>query len=122
MYRKLFSFAVMTVTILAANLITNTLGNYLITYRNHVRPVTFTVIGMIITVAIFYPLFVKLEEWVEQISADLLKQSRTGILRYLGLIFAFLGCLLVLVWFYAKMWYRIDLLKIVVSGSLGLYI
>lgn len=112
----------MTVTILAANLITSTLGNYLITYRNHVRPVTFTVIGMIITVAIFYPLFVKLEEWVEQISADLLKQSRSGILRYLGLIFAFLGCLLVLVWFYAKMWYRIDLLKIIVSGSLGLYI
>lgn len=112
----------MTVTILTANLITSTIGNYLVSYRNHVRPVTFTLIGMLITVVIFYPLFVMLGEWVEKISANLLRQSKSGIKKYAGLIFTFLVCLLVLAWFYAKMWYRIDLLKIIVSGNLGVYI
>ena len=122
MYRNLFRFAVTTVTILAANLITSTLNNYLITFRHHVRPVTFTIIGMIVTVLIFYPLFVKLEEWVENISTDILKHGRSMTGKYLGLIFSFFVCLIVLAWFYAKMWYRIDLLKILIRGDLGRYV
>lgn len=122
MYKRLFRFSVMTGTILTANLITSTIGNYLVSYRNHVRPATFTLIGMLITVVIFYSLFVMLGEWVEKISANLLRQNKSGIIKYAGLIFTFLGCLLVLAWFYAKMWYRIDLLKIIVSGNLGMYI
>jgi len=122
MYRKLFRFAAMTVTILSANLLTSTLNNYFITFKHHVRPVTFTIIGMIVTVLIFYPLFVKLEEWVEQISVDILKRGRTTFGKYAGLISAFIVCLLVLTWFYAKMWYRIDLLKILIRGDIVRYI
>lgn len=122
MYRSLFRFSVMTVTILAANLLTSTLNNYFITFKYQVRPLTFTIIGMLITVAVFYPLFVKLEEWVEQISADILKRGRTTFGKYAGLIIAFVLCLAVLLWFYAKMWYRIDLLKILIRGNLGQYI
>ncbi len=122
MYRNLFRFAVMTVTILAANLLTSTLSNYLITFRNHVKPVTFTIIGMAVSVLIFYPLFIKLKDWVEQISVDILKRGRTAAGKYIGLIFTFLVCLAVLMWFYAKMWYRIDLLKILLRGDLGNYI
>jgi len=77
---------------------------------------------MIVTVLIFYPLFVKLEEWVENISADILKRGHSMTGKYLGLIFSFFVCLIVLAWFYAKMWYRIDLLKILIRGDLGRYV
>ncbi len=122
MYRNLFRFAVFTVTILAANLLTSTLSNYFITFRHHMKPVTFTIIGMAVTVLIFYPLFVKLEELVEKISMDVLKRGRTTLGKYVGLIFSFLVCLVVLIWFYAKMWYHIDLLKIFIKGDLDKYI
>jgi hypothetical protein len=42
--------------------------------------------------------------------------------KYLGLIFSFLACLMFLSYFYAKMWYHIDILKILVRGDIGRYI
>jgi len=46
MYRYFFRFVVATLTILTANLLTTAISNYMTTYRNHVKPLTFTLIAM----------------------------------------------------------------------------
>jgi hypothetical protein len=112
----------MSVTILTANLLTTALGNYLVTFRNHVKPVTFTLTGMAVTVIIFYPLFAKLEEWVEGLSRKIVKKGRSLAGKYLGLIMAFVLSISVLAYFYARMWYHIDLWKILLGGKILNYI
>jgi dolichol kinase len=78
--------------------------------------------GMAVIVVIFYPLFAKLEEWVKGLSMEIVKKGKSLAGKYLGLAIAFLLCLAVLSYFYAKMWYHIDLFGILLSGNLGRYI
>jgi hypothetical protein len=122
MYRFFFRFVVTTLTILTANLITNALGDYLVSYRNQYKPLTFTLLGMAIIVVIFYPLFVKLEEWVKNISVKMVKSGNSLAGKYLGLSLTFLGGIVVLTYFYARMWYHIDLLQVLIHGNIGRYI
>jgi sterol desaturase/sphingolipid hydroxylase (fatty acid hydroxylase superfamily) len=122
MYRKVFSLIVMSITILTANLLTTSLSNYLVTYKNHVRPLIFTIIGMTVTVLIFYPLFTKLEEWVKDLSTKIVKTGKSLAGKYLGLALTLIICLMVLIYFYGKMWYHIDFLRILVTGNIGRYI
>jgi len=112
----------MSVTILTANLLTNALSNYFVTFKNHARPLTFTIIGMGVIVIIFYPLFAKLEEWVKSLSMKFIKKGKSMAGKYLGLVLAFLVSLIVLSYFYTKMWYHIDLLHILARGDIGKYI
>jgi amino acid transporter len=122
MYRYLFRFAVMSITILTASLITTAIGNYLVTFRNHMRPLTFTLIGMGVIVLIFYPLFAKLEEWVKSVSMKIVRKGKLLAGKYLGLVLAFIACLAMLSYFYAKMWYHIDLFKILIAGNIRKYL
>lgn len=121
MQRYLFRFFVIIITILTANLVTNAIGNWLVTFRHHMKPVVFTFVGMGVTVVIFYPLFIRLEEWVKRLSIKLLKSGKKIWGRFFGFLFAFLIALLVLFWFYAKMWYNLDFIKILFSGNLKNY-
>lgn len=121
MYRYVFRFVVMSITILTANLITTTISSHLVSYKNHVRPLAFTLIAMGIIVLIFYPLFAKLEVWVKGLSVRIVREGKSLAGKYLGLALAFIGCLTVLSYFYAKMWYHIDLFRIILTGKLGNY-
>lgn len=111
MYRYLFRFFVMTLTILTANLLTNAISDYMVSYRDQYKPLTFTLIGMGIIVIIFYPLFVKLETWVKDISVKAIKSGKSLGGKYIGLILTFLICLGILTYFYARMWYHINILE-----------
>ena len=106
----------MTLTILTVNLFTNAITNYMVSYKNHYKPVTFTFIGMVITVVILYPLFIKLESWVKKISIKAIKSGKSVAGKFFGLIFTFLAALLVLLYFYAKMWYHINVFQILING------
>jgi hypothetical protein len=122
MYRYLFRFVVMTLSILTANLLTNAISGYLVTYRNQYKPFIFTLLGMAITVVVFYPLFIKLETWVRDISVKAVNSGRSVAGKYLGLLLTFLAGLIVLFFFYAKMWYHINLIQIILHGNIGGYI
>lgn len=111
----------MSITILTANLLTSAIGSYLITYRNHVKPLKFTLLGMAITVVILYPLFARLEGWVKILSMKIVKKGRSMAGKYLGLIMTFMICLTVLGYFYVKMWYHIDLWQILITGKIDSY-
>ena len=96
MYRYFFRFVVMTLTILTVNLITNAITNYMISYKDHYKPVAFTFLGMAITVVILYPVFIKLESWVRDISVKAIKSGKSVAGKFFGLLFTFVAALLVL--------------------------
>jgi len=121
MYRFFFRFVVTALTILTANLLTTAVSDYMTTYRNHVKPLTFTLIAMAIIVVVFYPLFIKMEDWLKSLSVRFIRTGKSVGGKYVGLFITFLGGLMVLMYFYAKMWYHIDLLKILFTGSIGNY-
>jgi hypothetical protein len=121
MYRFLFRFFVITITILTANLLTNALSDYMITYKNHVRPATFTLLAMAIIVIVFYPLFMKMEEWVKKFSTKVIKSGKGVAGKYLGILFSFIVVMAVLFYFYGKMWYHIDFFKVLIHGEMGRY-
>ena len=121
MYRFLFRFAVTSLTILTATLLTTAISDYMVSYKNHYRPLTFTFIGMAIIIVVFYPLFMKMEEWVKTISKKVLKTGKSMAGRHLGLALTFLVWLLVLFYFYAKAWYHLDFVKILFSGNIRGY-
>jgi hypothetical protein len=121
MYRFLFRFTVTTLTILTANLLTSVISDYMVSYKNITKPLIFTFIGMAIIVVVFYPLFMKLEGWVEVISVRVIKSGRTLAGKYLGLTLTLLCGILILFYFYARMWYHVDFFKILIRGEIGLY-
>jgi hypothetical protein len=121
MYRFLFRFTVTTLTILTATLLTSAISDYMVSYRYSTKPLIFTFIGMAIIVVVFYPLFMKLEGWVEVISVRVVKSGRTLAGKYLGLILTLLCGILILFYFYARMWYHVDFFKILIRGEIGLY-
>ena len=94
MYRFLFRFVVTTLTILTANLIATAISDFMISYKNQYKPLTFTLIGMGIIIMVFYPLFMKLETWVKNFSVKVIKLGNSFAGKYLGLSFTFLGGLL----------------------------
>jgi hypothetical protein len=122
MYRFLFRFVVMSLTILTANLLTNAISDYMVSYKTQYKPLTFTLIGMTIIIAVFYPLFVKLQDWVKTISVKVVKSGNSFAGKYIGLPLTFLVCLVILVYFYAKMWYHLDFFKILVHGDIRGYL
>jgi hypothetical protein len=122
MYRYFFRFVVATLTILTANLLTTALSDYMITYKNHVKPITFTLVAMAIIVVVFYPLFMKMEEWLKGISVKFVKSGNSVAGKYFGLTMTFLAGLIILLYFYTKMWYHVDLFKVLLSGNIKGYL
>lgn len=122
MYRFLFRFFVITITILTANLLTTAISDYLVTYRHHMKPLVFTLIGMLVIVLVFYPLFTRVEDWVKGISTRFIRTGKNLGGKYLGLFLAFFTGMIILFYFYVKMWYGIDIVKALFSGSLGAYL
>lgn len=122
MYRYFFRFVVTTLTILTATLVTNAISDYMVSYKNQYKPVIFTLIGMAIIIVIFYPLFIKLEDWIKIFSMKVIKSGSSVAGKYLGLSLTFLGGLLVLFYLYARVWYHIDFLKVLFSGNIGSYL
>ena len=75
----------MSITILTANLITTMISAYMVSYKDHYRPITFTFMAMAVTVLILYPLYIKLESWVKDISIKAVRSGKSLAGKYLGL-------------------------------------
>jgi hypothetical protein len=121
MYKYLFRFVVTTLTILTANLLTSAISDYMVTYKYSSKPVTFTFTGMLVIVVVFYPLFIKLEDWITDISVKFIKSGRSLAGRYLGMFLAFFTGMVILFYFYARMWYHVDFLRVLFRGEIGNY-
>ncbi len=116
MYRNLFKFAVTTLTILTANLITAAISDKLVSLKWEISPLRFTLIAMGIITVVFYPLFTKLEDWLNALSKKFVTAGKSVGGRYLGLLGMFLLGLLILFYFYAQMWYHLNIFKLMLNG------
>jgi len=121
MYRFLFRFVVTTLTILTASLLTAAISDYMVSYKNNYKPLSFTLMGMGIIVLIFYPLFLKLENWITRVSVKFIKSGYSLAGKYTGLFLAFAAGMTILLYFYARMWYHIDFFRILFSGNIRNY-
>ncbi len=121
MYKRIFKYAVMSITILTANLIISKISNLLAGYRVYYKPLTFTIIAMAIIVLILYPLYSHLEKWLSILSAKIVKSGKSFGGKYVGLILMFLFCLAILLCFYAKMWYQINVVRLLFNGQIENY-
>jgi hypothetical protein len=121
MYRIFFRFVVTTLTILTASMLTNAISEYMVSYKNSYKPLTFTLLGMGVIVIIFYPLFIKLEDWITKISIRAIKSGNSLAGKYLGLLLTFVVGLSVLLYFYSKIWFHIDIFRILINGNIGEY-
>ncbi len=119
MYSYIFRFVVTTITILTANLLTNAISDYMVTFKNQYQPFTFTLLAMAVILVIFYPLFLKLEDWVKNISVKVVRSGSSLAGKYLGLLASFFLCMLILFYFYARMWYHLDFFGVLFSGKMG---
>ena len=121
MYKHLFKYSVFVITILTANLLTNVFSDYLVDYKNNYKPLTFTLVAMGIIVVVFYPLFSKMEDWVNSLSKHMIKSGKSFGGKYLGLFLIFFTSLFILMFFYAHMWYHINIVKLIFNGSIFNY-
>jgi hypothetical protein len=121
MYKKLFKYAVMSITILAANLLTSKISSILSGFRTHYKPLTFTLAAMAIIVIILYPLYSHLEKWLTILSANIVKTGKSFGGKYAGLFLMFFLCLAILLCFYAKMWYQISVVHLLLTGQIENY-
>ncbi len=117
MYRKLFKFVVTTLTILSANLLTNYISDKLVSHKWEYRPLRFTLLAMLIITVVFYPLFMWLEEWLNGLSKKLVKAGKSLAGKYIGLLLGFVTGIAILTYLYAKVWYKIDLISVLIKGK-----
>jgi hypothetical protein len=111
--RRFINFYILAVTILTVNLLTGFITEYFLHYKNITNPLKFTAIGMIILVAVFYPVFGYIESKVEEITRKLIKKGKNKFGKTLGFIFVFSVLIFVLYSIYARLWFNINIPRII---------
>jgi len=80
-------------------------------YKGEFNPATFTWIGMAIIIAVYYPLFARIDSWSSKLSESFVRTGKKMTGRKTGAIIAFIIGLLVLYYFYGKLWFDFNILK-----------
>lgn len=106
--RKVFTFMVLILGILFANLLTIWIDNFMLSYKWKYPPYTSTLIGMAIVVVIYYPLFTKIDKWATKAGDRFLRAGKKLLGREIGAILAFLAGLLILFFLYGLEWFNIN--------------
>jgi hypothetical protein len=107
--KKIINFCILAITILTVNLLTGYITDYFLRYKHITNPFKFTAIGMLILVAVFYPVFEFIENKVEGITKELIKKGNNAFGKILGVILVFALLLSVLYCIYAKLWFHLNI-------------
>lgn len=105
-YKRFFKFMVLMLGILFANLVTMWIDNYMMSYKTKFPPHTFTWIGMVVIVLIYYPLFTRIDKWATTASDNYMKVGKKVVGREIGAIVAFLIALFGLFYLYGVQWFH----------------
>lgn len=111
MAQRIFKWAVFSLSILIVNLLTTYITDYFLAYKGITSPFKFTFIGMLIIIAIFYPLFTYLDGQAQRISARLLRKGKGIFGRTIGLFLTYFFLLFLLYCIYARLWFHLDVVK-----------
>lgn len=110
--RKIYSFLILAVTILVMNLLTGFITDTFMNHKNFSNPYKFTALGMLILVAFFYPLFEIINKKIQVLINKLLKKGRHYFGKTIGVLAMFFLFIAVLYCIYAKLWFNINVLKV----------
>ena len=117
--KYLFKFVVFTISILTANLLGDYTSNYLTSFKNQYKPLAFALVAMAIITLIFYPLFEYLDNWVMILSKKIVRKGKSLAGQNIGLILVFLIAMIVLIYFYVKLWYGINIFKFLINPNIN---
>jgi H+/Cl- antiporter ClcA len=106
--KKLIKFVVFVITILTANLLGDYAGDFLTSFKDDYKPLTFTLVAMVVIVLIFYPLFDSLEDWVTKFSNKIVKHGAKNFGPNVAILMIFLVSMIVLIFFYTRQYYEIN--------------
>lgn len=109
----------MIISILTANLITNSIDNYVLKYKHSFNPYVFTWIGMLIVVIVFYPLFTWLDKFSENFAGKFIKAGKKITGKKAGVVLSFIIALLVLYYLYGKVWFNVNVLFSMIKASVN---
>lgn len=104
-YQKIFKFMVLVLGILLANLVTIWLDKYVQTFRGNYKPYVFTLLGMLIVVVVYYPLFSYIDRWATKAAEAFVRAGRKLAGRKIGAILAFLVAMVIVFILYGYEWY-----------------
>lgn len=113
-YRKFVNLLIFIVTILAVNLITDRITNYLLEHKHLSHPAKATLIGMFLTVAVLYPAFIWLDDLAEKIAKHFFKAGKNAAGKTIGVLITFCVAIGILFLFYLHLWFGLfplDLLR-----------
>jgi hypothetical protein len=117
MYKKIFKVMVLMISVLAVNLLTGWITDYIIHYRLGLNPYKFTAMAMLILVFILVPAYSYLGKQVEYLTAKVLLSGSNSFGKIVGLFLSFSAAFGILFIIYLKEWFHINLL-VVLKDSL----
>lgn len=106
--RRFINFFILAITILTVNLLTGYITEYFLHYKKITNPLKFTALGMIILVAIFYPVFGYIEKKVEKITRKLIKRGKNTLGKSMGFVVVISLLIFALFSVYAKLWFDLN--------------
>jgi len=107
--RKILKIMVMLISLLTANLITTYIDEFFLSYKREFSRAIFTLIGMAVVVAIYYPLFTKIDVWSGKFSEKFLRAGKSISGKKTGIYIAFLLAIALLFYLYGRMWFKTNL-------------
>jgi hypothetical protein len=116
--KRIINFCVLAITILTVNLLTGYITDYFLHYKRITNPLKFTAIGMLVLVAVFYPIFEYMESKVEDLARNLLKKGNNAMGKRIGFVFVFSILLFILYCIYAKLWFDLNVIRIMINWLL----
>ncbi len=109
-YKKLVNWYVFILSILAVNLISDRITDYLMGLRFMAHPVKATAIGLCVLVFLLYPAFHYINGWSERTAIRIFRIGKNAGGKFTGVTLAFLLCLFILYLFYMSIWFGNDVL------------
>lgn len=112
MNRKLSKLFVTSLTILTVSLIAIYLREQINDHFNHRKNYQAVFVGMLLMVAIYYPMTTLLNQYFESLSKKIVSKSKKiSKSSSVGMFIGFSLAIFVLFIFYAQLWYGIDVIR-----------
>ncbi|HNT26957.1 MAG TPA: hypothetical protein PKH10_02145 [bacterium] len=103
-------FLLMILSVLCANLLSGALSSLVLAkVRGSYSMAIATAVGMLVLVAVLYPLYRYLNSWATALSQFFLRTGKKMFGRILGLLLVFLALLALLYYGYARLWFGVNI-------------
>jgi len=99
---------ILLISLLSVNLFTIYIDEFFLSYKRDFNKHAFTIIGMLVVVLIYYPLFAKIDRWTTKFSTTFLKAGQKLYGKKTGVYIVFIVAMLVLYFLYGKLWFGVN--------------